>query len=559
MNGTAVADPAVEAILEEWRRVGRPLIAAHRREFAELVRSIQPLIDAGQWAEAASEAQAAAWYAVLCHPGAFASSSLERALWQIGAQALGREALRHHAVRGGSLRILHVATEVGATGGHVRNMWRWINEDAGNRHSVALTRQHGPTPEPLHTAVARTGGSLHRLNRRVGKLLTWAGALRGLCAEADVVVLHTYNHDVIPFMALAGLQRPPRVILVNHADHLFWLGAGFADMVVNTRQSGRALSAARRGIPAWRNALLPLCVEPIERRLPRPEAKRGVGLPPDAVVLLTIARRIKFRPFAGIAFPDPLVPLLREDSRLHLVAVGAGKTVDWSAAQAAAPGRVLPVPETPQTGLYLDAADIYLDSFPFVSITSLFEAGLHGLPLVTRDAYGTEAAVIAADSPGLDGSLLRTTSAEEMRDVIRRLAGDTQLREETGARTRAAIREVNMGPFWRRSLEALYEELFALPPLDPPIAREDTPEVLTDIDLFTPFIYGDLARRGSREERLTVAESLALKTAPLGWRTRRAASMIRDRRLGFMPMPLWRQFVPEWAGCRLRSLLTQRA
>ena len=48
-------------------------------------------------------------------------------------------------------------------------------------------------------------------------------------AKADLVVLHAHNIDTIPMFALAGMKNRPRTVLLNHADHSFWLGVDFVD------------------------------------------------------------------------------------------------------------------------------------------------------------------------------------------------------------------------------------------------------------------------------------------------------------------------------------------
>jgi hypothetical protein len=132
-------------------------------------------------------------------------------------------------------------------------------------------------------------------------------------------------------MALAGMAAPPAVILVNHSDHLLWLGVRAVDLVLSTRHSGDRLTRTRRGIGPGRTAVIPLCVERSARRLDREEAKRRLGLPAESVVLLTVARGAKFRSMGAEEFPDPLVPLLRAHPEARLVAVGPGGRVDWSA------------------------------------------------------------------------------------------------------------------------------------------------------------------------------------------------------------------------------------
>ena len=551
-------DPSLEPYFAGWREQSRRLLGERRVEFDSLVDRVEASIRSGRLAEAAADAQVAAKYATFFHPGLFASPELEDQLFRIGRAAIPMSR-RASWSQGDVLRVLHVATELQNVGGHTRNIWRWMGHDRDNVHSVALTRQYMPVPDPLVHAAAESGGQVLYANRGRGTLINWARRLQGMMADCDLVVLHNHMCDVIPFLSLAGIQAPPPVILINHADHLFWLGGRFANIVASTRRSGHALCAERRGIPEGRNRLLPLCLAPAPRRLSRDAARTELGLPTGSVVILTVARAPKFRSIGGESFPDPLLPLLRQDPRLHLVIVGPGGTVDWPAAKGELSRQIRVVNETPETDLYYEAADIYLDSFPFISITSLFEAGLRGLPLVTRDAFGADAAVMAADSVGLDDVLLRSQTAAGLRDTIATLVADPAWRREIGERTRTRIEELNCGEAYLLAIRDVYRAAFAA---SDDVRRDPVGTLeacLHDIDLFTPFVYGNPTYMETAGARNSIATSHVLKVAPTLWSIGRSARILwfrQDRHLG---IPLWRQFVPEWVGRAVRAFTTRIA
>lgn len=563
--GTATADPDLAAVLDGWRTAGRDLVASHWDEFNRLVDPIEPLVAAGRFAEAVAAAQVAANYAVFWHPGVFASQRLERAIAAIGAAALpfpvsapAPAPASDRPAGDAPLRVLHVATQVGEIGGHVRMMWRWISHDRANRHSVALTRQTDRVPALLAAAVAASGGAIDCANGRIGGPLGWARALQRRLAEADLVVLHVHNQDVLPFLALAGMARRPKVVLLNHADHVFWLGAEFADLVVSTRLSGDALARDRRGIAAERSVTLPLCLQPVARASTRAEARRALGLPDDALVLLTIARAVKFRRLGQADFPDALAPLLEADPRLHLVVVGPGGAVDWSRAEARAPGRIHAFPETPETATFYEAADIYLDSFPFPSNTSLLEAGLRGVPLVTRNPFGPGCEIMGADSIGLDEVMIRTADAAALRAAIAALVADPARRAAIGARTQANIEAANSGAAWSAALAEVHARALALPARTMAPADIEAPS-FAELDLLLPFVFGTVLERPSPRVRLANAREIALKTLPPLQRLRTWAGMAwRDEFRFRSTGSSWRYLLPEWSTVLTRRVMRAR-
>ena len=434
---------------------------------------------------------------------------------------------------------------------------RWIAQDSANVHSVALNRQTEAVPDVLRAAVATAGGRIILVNSSPGGLLSWARSLQACISDADLVVLHVHNQDIVPFLALAGMTQRPPVILLNHADHVFWVGADFVDLVVSTRRSGHELCASRRGIASDRNALLPLCVEPVARRSTREQAKRKLGLAENNIVLLSVARAVKYRPMGGLSFADALLPLLRSDKRLRLIAVGPGGTVDWSAAEAAAPNQIAAYEETPNTALFFEAADIYVDSFPFASITSLIEAGLYTLPLVTRFPFGQGCEVMGADSVGIDETLVRAQNLDSFRTAIARLAGDGGLRAQVGEATRAGIEYTNHGAGWRGCLHDVYERAFALPRQVRVISGDDAP-CFSDVDVLMPFVFGTPAPSTPRERRANARE-LGLKTLPPVARMLTWAGMSWRREFRFRETSkAWRYLVPEWMTVRTRGIEPKR-
>lgn len=555
-----LADEDLETmVLKEWQVSGRARVADHWAELEGLIRPIAPLIDRKRYVEAALAAQIAANHAVLWHAGVFAHPELERLLRRLGEAALPlmTPARKPPDVSRG-MAVLHVATELGAIGGHTRMVARWARHDSGNVHSLALIRQNTPIPDRVRDAIKATGGGVHQLNLAWGGLLDWARALQALMTKADLVVLHVHSMDVIPMLALAGMKNRPRTVLLNHADHLFWLGVDFIDQVIHTRRSGLRLSIDRRGIAAERNILLPLCLEPQTRRRTRAEAKRQLGLPPDSVVLLTIARALKFRPIGGVSFADRLVPVLQANPNARLIAVGPGGEVDWSAAEAKAPGRIQAVRQTAETEIYLEAADIYIDSCPFASITSLFEAGLNGLPLVTRNPFGEGCEVMGADSPGLDRVILRADDIEEFHETLTRLIRDGRFRAEIGARTKAEIEAVNTGEGWKRELSKLYRRVFSAMP----VIHEPSPDLgprMDNLDCILPLVFGPAGGESSGGYRIARDIGNTIKTAPLIWRLRMLARYAWRGQLELFDTSTWRFLIPEWVAARIRVFMPRKA
>ncbi len=516
-------------------------VLEHLACFQALVAQAERYAHQGRLQAAAVYGQVASKYAASQHPGLFASPRLERTLLAIGRRLAppGPPAPPPQAEPG---RVLHVLTQVARIGGHTRMLWRWIEQDRGRVHSVALTRQMAvAVPSALREAVAATGGVIHVLDERRGDLLAWALALRGLAASAELVVLHSNPDDVIPLIALADKPSLPPVLFVNHADHLFWLGAGVSDVVANLRESGAALARERRGIAAERCAMLPIPLPTLARTLTPTEAKRRLGLPPDAVVMLTIARPHKYMPFNGQSFVEGLLPVLERHPQAWLIAVGPEHAGPWQSAEQQTAGRVRALGVCDDTELYYQAADIYVDSYPVVSITSLLEAGSYGVPLISRSPLPAPLSVMGADTPALLRCLPPLSASDEYLAQLMLLAGDVAVRNQLGALAQREIAAVHTGPGWQRALRETYGRAAAVSRLAAPAGGPDLPRV-EEVDRLLPQLM-------SGEPELEQILQFQVRSLPADLRARQWLRIARQSRR-LLPGLL----LPEWLGTRVERL-----
>jgi hypothetical protein len=515
-------------------------------------RQAENCAKAGRNALAATWVEIAALHACSNHCGIFTDPVLERILSTVGQavpdpsrtrQAKGPDRLKPGGI------VLHIATAVAPVGGLTRFLVRWIKTDGDHRHDVALTRQtHGPLPDALTDGIRASGGRLHLVNRTIGSLLDWAAELRKIAAEADLIVLHIGNHDVVPLLALARREHLPPVLLINHCDHLFWLGASVADQVVSFRDAGRNLCIERRGIDPCRAVVLPLLVEEPRTEVTCATARKALGLPHSAVILLSVARGAKYQPWRGSTFARAHIPVLRKNANAILIVVGTGGQWDWSRESADVGGRILCLPELEHPELYFKAADIYVDSFPYCSVTSLLEAGMYAMPLVGRFPSEHRVPLMAGFAPGTIDRLVQTTSLEAYHRQLHLLIGNPRHRRALGEATREKIRRLHSGTGWLAALNDLYRAANELPGTRRRCADTQTGPNMALPDTLLPTL-------GNWNADPHVVELACMRPLPL---TDRLRQLFRIMREGCEPRLLLRHgmraLVPEWLIVRLRGL-----
>jgi len=457
--------------------------------FSHFLSIAQSYLHHRDYCAAALFAEIAAYSATWKHAGFFANREVEDLLLAIGRMGLeeNRTATIKKPLDPARPKILHVASWVTGLQGLNRLLWRWIMCDSLRSHSLAVTgHELDKIPEILREAVVQSDGYIYALDETTGNILRRAKKLRELAASADLVVLHCQTEEVLPLIAFANKQCP--VLFVNNADHAFWLGVSVSDLVINLRESGRRLSGERRGIVAERNVLLPTLIDRRNRIRDRNVAKKTLGLQSDTILLLSIARAPKYKSFDGVSYAQAHVPVLLKHKDAVLWVIGPEEDEDWRKAYETSGGRVRAFGYRWDTDIFYEAADVYVDSFPIVSITSLLEAGSYGLPLVSRYPYSDACRVLGADTPALDKCITRAKTLEEYQSVLSRLIGSRVLREQLGKQSRKAIEEMHFPENWLPILEDIYSRATRCSGLEQNIPPDKI--YLCELDEKIPKLYG---------------------------------------------------------------------
>jgi glycosyltransferase involved in cell wall biosynthesis len=461
------------------------------KSFQATVAASERLLRSGNYDAAAVCAELATDSAIWHHPGLLYSPRLERVLAAIGNATTDEITPPGHAAPRSSppRDVVHVLTNAMGIGGHTRFVWRWIQIDAGRRHSVVLTSQGGlEVPKELADAVSSTGGVVHVLDREAKGLVAKARALRHVAARTDVVLLQLNVEDVVPCIALSRKAGLPPIVFVTQNDVNFWVGVNISDLVVYLRESTRRLGATRRGIPTERTVPVPIPLQPVARSRSVAEAKERLGVPAETVVLLSIGRPAKYTTRFRPTFLEAVAPVIEEDEGTTLLVVGPGPHDEWAAAHQRSNGRIVATGVRTDTSLFYEAADIYLDAIPLASNTSLLEAGCYGLPLVSYFPYSRESEVLGADSPGFDRTILRASDVNNYREMLRSLIRDETLRSRWGARTQTEILEKHTGSGWKKHLDELYAKVGTTRVLSEATAGEDAMS-LGELDLLLSRLY----------------------------------------------------------------------
>jgi len=279
-----------------------------------------------------------------------------------------------------------------------------------------------------------------------------------LCQDMDFVILHLFPYDIIPVLALAKDCDSVKTHYMNHSDHTFWVGASVAHSIVHLRKQSTNFLSSRRGLRPDQSMVLPIPLTLPSMSVTSAQAKQALGYDPSVVLLLTIASPFKFYAPGQIAFLDLVTPVISKLSQAVLIAVGPDSEGVWKSASIQANGRIVPLGARYDNDLLYTAADIYLDSVPFSSTTSLLEAGICGVPLLGYKQLNT-LELLGPGSPGLDNTMELASDIESYQAMLSRLISDVDYRQRSGQRVKAEILSLHTGNNWNHAVCDLYAKV----------------------------------------------------------------------------------------------------
>ncbi len=432
----------------------RQRVAENRATFETLIDAASRDIEHSRFRSASARLQSAARFAWFNHPGIYRSVRLEalaaRIAGHLPTPRSSRAQLDGH--------VVHVVSQAYETGGHTRLVWRWIENDSTQVSSLVLTGQQGvPLPLRLQQAVATSGGRIVDLGEISSSLLVRSAELRSIAAVASTIVLHAHPYDVLPSISLHDVAA--NVVLVNHADHVFGLGVEVSDLVADIRPAGQQLSMAARGVQPARSMILPIPIG-IPPQPHRRQARERLQIPDGATAIISIASAYKYGAAPGAHFIDIHRDFVHSHPDVVLIVVGPENTGRWQKISAETSGRFRAVGTTREIDAYYDAADIYLDSIPFASLTSLLDAAARGIPVLALNEDNPDTVLTSNDLSLVDKPIQFADRGDYLTELDA-LVGDASYRRRVADTTRASVARDHLSPGWNRHLGALSELLGA--------------------------------------------------------------------------------------------------
>lgn len=358
--------------------------------------------------------------------GIYSSSFLEQNLLDISNFI---ELDNTNNVKAKNNTVLHVITIPFEVGGHTRVVNNWIEFDDKRKYSILINQpNYSKVPIWLQENVEKSGGNI--LLNYSDDLLEKAKFLAENAAKYEKVVLHVDNWDIVPVIAFGNKLWEKTIYLYNHSDHLFWVGISVADVILDLTYEGMQNSIKKRG--SRNDYVLPI---PIKNKSSREShnisdydkkiIKQKLEIPIDSTVILSMAADYKYTDIENFNFSDFAKKLINIQPNIYILIIGANKkSSKWIKLKKISNGRIRAegIVSKENVCQYMKIADVYIDSFPMNSYTSLLEAIEYDIPAIS----------LKTPIPDLDAlSCVKVNSESEMICKIQNLLANKINRNES--------------------------------------------------------------------------------------------------------------------------------
>lgn len=277
-------------------------------------------------------------------------------------------------------KILHIATELYDVGGHTRVIKNWIEEDVECKSHLLLTCQKKELKtniiEELEEKMAQSTLILNSSKNHIQKAHDVIYFI--VKNDINIVVLHTHPYDIVPFLSLS-FKNAPKIILFNHSDHTFCLGAKEVNLMFEFRDEGKRLSYEHRGV---NNAIT--VGLPTKKLLPKKKPSKNKE---DSIVFVSMASWYKYKPFEGQNFFLRYTDFLQRHPDVKMYIIGVSEEHYKKHIKEQIPNNLFLLGVLPNPEEYLKKAHYYIESFPVGSILAAYDSCVYGAtPIFSYDS-----------------------------------------------------------------------------------------------------------------------------------------------------------------------------
>ncbi len=349
-----------------------------------------------------------------------------------------------------SKTILHIATSLNETGGHTKLFENYLFNLIDFKHDLFLTKKDEIPKRIKENNLLDTiiSPKAHHKDKEI------IDNLASIACNYDFVFLHINQYDYIPIIA-NELNKFKKTIFINHSDHTFWLGTTITDICINFRPFGDNLTLKRRNIK--RTLILPL---PIKFQINPCENNTDIfNQKSTHTIFLTVSSKYKLIPSQQHDFFKTIYTILDLNPNFQYILVGVSEEDLKTTFNIKKHERLFLTGVIEDPSIYYQIADVYLEGFPFNSLTALYESILYDTFPVLM--YAPENPNVNLETElAFDGILYHSENEKEYINHILNILNNPSERTNTINELKKRIFFFNNGNYWDENLNKIFNNKF---------------------------------------------------------------------------------------------------
>ncbi|MDM1547547.1 glycosyltransferase [Empedobacter falsenii] len=423
------------------------VIQENNRYLKKNIKIAKLLYHQGLYEDCINQIEKTAQFAWHFYSGIYRSNKLENLLNDIGSQLVYNNSKKIIRNNLGKYKIIHICSEIYETGGHTKLMYNWINVDSEHDHSIATTRLSLDQLKNLTKFYTSSINESNLYSVKTDSKIESAKQLTNILSEGyDLIVLHTHPDDCLVNLVFSNPQLEIPVFMVNHADHVFWLGASVIDVLLQIRETNISADKLRRQLKNQFFLPIPIVLE--ENKTP------NVLKDYKIINLLSTGSYYKYLPDGKYNFLEEMKRLVNKFQNVVVHIVGIDKDSDYALQYKHE--RIIYHGLINQEKLEIieDKTDIYLEGFPTPSFMSLLKPALKKIPF---QLHYNPSLVYKLFNDDSEYYIDYPNNIEEWRKAIEKLINNEEYRSIVAQKQFEYVSQSYQLSSWKEKIAELYK------------------------------------------------------------------------------------------------------
>lgn len=416
--------------------------------FESCIRTAQKLFEEKLYEDCINYIEKTASFGWFNFSGYYKSETLEILLAKIQQRILPIASHQQKQIK--TNKILHICSEVYTSGGHSKLLYNWIKNDFSKKHTILSTRLSMEEITDISNFYLAGNIDVEHISVKSSSKIESTKLLnQQLLNGYDAITLHIHPDETITNIVLSQKDITTPVCLINHADHVFWLGTSIADMVLQIRESSISIDEERRNILKERQFFLPIPIETAHNI-----EEGDTNSETNFINILSTGTAYKYNPNEQYNFLEEAFKIVEENPEVIFNIVGMNSDSDYAKEYQHERIILHGIVSSQKLAEIENITDIYIEGFPMPSFTALLQVALRKIPFAL---HYNPLPLFKLFSDNNEHNIVYPKNLDEWHSNIKKLIRDTKYRSETLQKQHEYVLLNYSIEVWESRIQKLYQ------------------------------------------------------------------------------------------------------